>query len=130
MKVSFTFKNVHQSQALKEAAEDKLAKIAHFENRPMDVHLVVTMDGPDCRIEASVKEGKRRFQAHAVDSGFYQALDLCMDRIFRQVSKTKRRIRSHRRFEKSTSGQIAALRPDLGTDFTLLASGRASRRAG
>jgi putative sigma-54 modulation protein len=97
MKIDFNFKHVDISEALKEHAIDRIGRLAVFEHRPMFVHVVVSAERHECYVEIRAKEGRRDFKATAVSDDFYSSVDLCVDKLERQVAKKKRQVRAHRR---------------------------------
>jgi putative sigma-54 modulation protein len=118
MKVDFTFKHVDSSDALMEYALERCEKIEKFELNPMDVHFLVSMLKHDCTIEVHVEEGRRKFKASATSNDFYRSVEMVMNKLSRQMSKDKRRLKAHKNPERSRYGKIARLNESLELDFT------------
>ena len=118
MKVDFSFKHVHTSEALMDYARDRMEKIAKFELNPMDAHFVVSMVRHECTIDVNVVEGRRKFKASATSDDFYRSVEMVVNKLLRQLSKDKRRLKSHKNPEKSVYGKIARLTPELESDFS------------
>jgi putative sigma-54 modulation protein len=119
MKVDFTFKHVDSSDSLMEYAQDRIDKIGKFELNPMDVHFVISMNKHECIVEVSVLEGRRKFKALATSDDFYRSVEMVVNKLTRQMSKDKRRVKGHKNPEKSVSGKIARLTPTLESDFAI-----------
>ncbi len=119
MKVDFTFKHVDTSESLMQYAQERLEKIEKFELKPMDIHFIVSMLKHECIVEVHVEEGRRKFKATGVSNDFYRSVEMVVNKLSRQLSKDKRRLKSHKNPEKSHFGQIARLSPQLETDFSL-----------
>jgi putative sigma-54 modulation protein len=119
MKVDFTFKHVDSSDSLMEYAQDRIDKIGKFELNPMDVHFVISMNKHECIVEVSVLEGRRKFKALATSDDFYRSVEMVVNKLTRQMSKDKRRVKGHKNPEKSVSGKIARLTPTLESDFAV-----------
>ncbi len=96
MKVEFTFLHVDSSDALKTRAMDKLQKVDTFEHKPMDVHIIISQFRHDCLVEINVLEGRRKFQATGVSNDFYKSMDKAVDKLKKQLSKGKRRMKHHK----------------------------------
>jgi ribosomal subunit interface protein len=116
MKVDFTFKHVDSSEALMHYAHERLEKIARFELNPMDVHFTVSMLRHECTIEVSVLEGRRKFKASATCDDFYRSVEMVVNKLWRQMSKDKRRIKAHKHPERSIYGKIDSLNEQLEFD--------------
>ena len=126
MKVDFTFKHVDTSESLMEYGRDRIEKITKFELNPMDVHFLVSMLKHECIVEVSVLEGRRKFKATASSDDFYRSVEMVVNKLTRQMSKDKRRIKHHKNPERSTFGKIDRLTEALESDF----SARPLRKAG
>jgi putative sigma-54 modulation protein len=119
MKVDFTFKHVDTSEALMAYAHDRIEKIAKFELNPMDVHFIISMTKHDCTVEVHLEEGRRKFKASATSDDFYRSVEMVVNKLSRQLSKDKRRLKHHKNAEKSSYGKLARLNESLEPDFTL-----------
>jgi putative sigma-54 modulation protein len=117
MKVDFSFKHLDTSQALMGYTEEKLGKIEKFELKPMEVHVVYSMQRHECMIEVTVLEGRRKFKATSVSHDFYRAVDNMVNKLSRQMSKDKKHLKYHKRPELSHYGQIEHLNPQLETHY-------------
>lgn len=126
MKVDFAFKQVDTSEALMKYALERCEKIGKFELNPMDIHFMVSMLKHECTVEVHVEEGRRKFKASATSDDFYRSVDMVVNKLTRQMSKDKRRLKHHKNPERSTYGQLSRLTPELETDF----SGRTLRKVG
>jgi putative sigma-54 modulation protein len=118
MKVDFTFKHIDSSEALMEYALERCEKIEKFELNPMDVHFIVSMEKHECMIEVHVEEGRRKFKASAASNDFYRSVEMVMNKLSRQMSKDKRRLKAHKNPERSNYGKLARLNESLEPDYT------------
>jgi putative sigma-54 modulation protein len=116
MKVDFTFKHVDSSEALMQYAQDRLEKIAKFELNPMDVHFTISMLKHECTIDVSVLEGRRKFKAAATSEDFYRSVEMVINKLWRQMSKDKRRMKGHKHPERSVYGKLDSLNEQLEYD--------------
>jgi putative sigma-54 modulation protein len=118
MKVDFTFKHVDSSESLMEYTRDRLDKIEKFELNPMEIQITVSMLRHECIVEASVLEGRRKFKASATSGDFYRSVEMMVNKLVRQMSKDKRRLKGHKNPERSVYGKMATLTPQLDANFT------------
>lgn len=119
MKVEFIFKHVDTSDSLIQYAHERIEKIEKFELNPMGVHFIVSMLKHECTVEVHVEEGRRKFKATATSDDFYRSVDMVVNKLWRQMSKDKRRMKHHKSPERSTYGQLSQVTPELETDFTV-----------
>ena len=84
----------------------------------MDVYVVYSMQRHECMIEITVLEGRRKYKATSIANDFYKAVDNMVNKLTRQLSKGKRKLRYHKNPEKSHYGQIAQLTPELEMDYS------------
>lgn len=117
MKVDFTFKHVDASDFLMEYARERIEKISKFELKPMDVQFVISILRHECIVEVSVTEGRRKFKATAASNDFYRSVEMVVNKLSRQMSKDKRRLKAHKNPERSASGKLSRLNPQLETEF-------------
>ncbi len=118
MKVDFSFKHVDSSDALMDYAAERMAKLTRFELKPMDVHFTISMESKhECRIEVNVLEGRRKFKAEAISDDFYRSVEMVINKLSRQLSKDKGRVKHHKNADRSTYGKLARLNEQLEIDF-------------
>ena len=113
MKVDFTFKHVDISDSLMQYATERLEKLEKFELKPMDVHFTVSMLKHECIVEVSVLEGRRKFKAEGNSDDFYRSVEMCINKLWRQMSKDKRRLKGHKSPERSSTGELSRMNEQL-----------------
>lgn len=114
MKLDFNFKHVDYSDALVDYASNRIMKLTRFELKPMDVQFTVSMESRhECKIEVNVNEGRRKFKAEAVSDDFYRSVEMVINKLSRQLSKDKGRVKHHKNMDRSSYGKIARLNDDL-----------------
>ncbi len=119
MKVEFAFRSVDHSEALMNHMSDRLEKLGRFELNPMGVHVVISMVKHECMIDVTMTEGRRKYKASAASDDFYRSVEMCVNKLQRQLSKDRRRTHdiNHRRPERGVEGKLARLTPRLESDF-------------
>lgn len=118
MKVDFAFKHIDTSEALMEYARNRIDKISRFELKPMDIHFIISMQRHECIVEVAVDEGRRKFKAHASSTDFYRSVEMVVNKLTRQMSKDKKRLKAHKDQENSVYGKISRINEQLETDYT------------
>ena len=117
MKIEFVFKHVDPSEALVEHCRERMEKLEKFELKPMDVRFTFSMQRHDRIVEVQVDEGRRKFKAQGVSDDFYRAVEMTVNKLWRQLSKDKSRIKGHRNPENSTTGKLARLNEELEPNY-------------
>ena len=107
MQVLVTFRHVEPTQALREYAEQKVARVQKFLRRPSDAHVVLSVIKRRHIAEVTLQASRTILTAAEETSSLYAAIDLAMDKIDRQVRKllAKRKARKH----QGRSGAAAEL---------------------
>ena len=97
VKVSVTFRHIRPTDALKSYAAEKLHKIGKYFVRPLEAHVVLSVDSKDRHL-ADVTLQARRLVIHGREetSDLYSAIDRVVDKIEQQVRKYKTRLRRRR----------------------------------
>lgn len=119
MKTDIAFKGIDTSEALTEHLNDRLDKLTRLEVLPMEVTILVSGARGESQVEISILEGRRKYRASAVADDHYRAGDMCINKLYRQMSKERRRVHdlNHRRPERTKQGKLALLNEQLEFDY-------------
>lgn len=97
MQVLVTFRHMEPTEALRQYAEHKVARVYKLMRRPIEAHVVLSVNKR--RHVAEIALGGEHLHVNATEEtgDLYSAIDLAMDKIERQVQKqvTKRKARKH-----------------------------------
>lgn len=98
VKVSVTFRHTQPTDALKRYAEEKVHKIGKYFYRPLEAHVVLSVDSKERQL-AEVTLQTRGITIHGREetADLYSAIDLVMDKVERQIRKYKTKTRLRRR---------------------------------
>ncbi len=97
MKISYTFRDMDSSQALKDLADEKLPrKLGPFMTPAADLHVIVEMEGKLHKIELTLKDKNLKTGAAAESDDMYKSLAQAMDKLERQLRRHKERRTEHR----------------------------------
>lgn len=98
VKVSVTFRHTQPTDALKRYAEEKAHKIGKYFYRPLDVHVVLSVDSRDRQVaEVTLQTRKLTIHGREETTDLYSAIDLVIDKVEQQVRKHKTKTRLRRR---------------------------------
>jgi putative sigma-54 modulation protein len=98
VKVSVSFRHTQPTEALKHYAEEKIHKIGKYFSRPLEAHVVMSVDARQRQV-VEVELLAHGFNVHGKEetSDLYSAIDLVMDKLERQVQKHKEKVKLERR---------------------------------
>jgi putative sigma-54 modulation protein len=105
--VSVTFRHVEPTNAIRQYAERKFAHVTKFVRRPCDVHLILTVDKYRQRGEVTVKSGRLAVSAQEETKDLYSVIDLLVDKVGRQLRRTRGRLAA-RKTRASSAGEVLA----------------------
>ena len=102
VKVSVTFRHTEPTGALKRYAEEKVHKIGKYFYRPLEAHVVLSVDSRNRQL-AEVTLQARRMTIHGREEteDLYSAIDLVVDKIEQQIRKYKTKLRLRRKRGRS-----------------------------
>jgi putative sigma-54 modulation protein len=113
MQVLVTFRHMEATDALRQYAEHKVARIHKLMRRPIEAHVVLSVNKR--RHIAEIILSGEHLHANATEEtgDLYSAIDLAMDKIERQIQKavTKRKTRKHIVPVVATASSAPARRP-------------------
>ena len=97
MQVLVTFRHMEATEALRQYAEHKVARVHKLMRRPIEAHVVLSVSKR--RHIAEITLGGEHLHVNATEEtgDLYSAIDLAMDKIERQIQKhvTKRKAHKH-----------------------------------
>ena len=101
MEVSFTFRHLDSNDGMKEYAKQKLMKIRRYLEKPVEAHVVLSVEKFRNIAEVTIKGEGVSINGEERSDDMYSAIDDVMDKIGRQIKKRRGKTRRHK------SGQVA-----------------------
>ena len=97
MQVLVTFRHMEATDALRQYAEHKVARVYKLMRRPIEAHIVLSVTKRRHVAEIILSGEHLHVNATEETGDLYSAIDLAMDKIERQIRKhvTKRKTRKH-----------------------------------
>ena len=96
MNISITFRQMDASDAIREYATGKLAKLQRFLRRPLSGKVTVSIDRRKHVVEARISSGGEHLEAHEVSDDMYASIDQVMSKLERQIRGAKGSARARR----------------------------------
>ena len=98
IKVSVTFRHTQPTAALKRYAEQKIQRIGKYFEHPVEAHVVLAVDGKERQLaELELRTRGTTILAKEEHHDLYAAIDLALDKVERQITKQKEKIKLERR---------------------------------
>jgi putative sigma-54 modulation protein len=119
MQVTVTFRHVRPTPALRRYAEEKLGRLSKYFHRPIEAHVILSVDKGYHRAEINVRANGRSLFSEEITGDLYSAIDLALDKVERQVKKLNQKRRDHQAEKPS-----AAPQPEPGVRLRVLSADR------
>jgi len=98
VKVSVTFRHTKPTDALKSYVAGKVRRVGKYFSRPLEAHVVLAVDSKDCQVaEVEIHAHGAVIHGKEESADLYAAIDLVMDKIERQIKKSKEKSKLSRR---------------------------------
>lgn len=108
MRIETHGQQIDVTPALRDYVETRLARLGRHFDPPIEVRVLLSLDPPDHRAEATVAFSGRTLHADASAPDMYAAIDLLADKLDRLLVKHKeKRVDHHRGENPARSGNVA-----------------------
>lgn len=92
MRVAITGKHIEITDSMRNQTEAKLSKLDKYFNQEVDVKVSVSAFRNNQKIEVTIPVNRSVIRAEATDSDLYNAMDLVVDKLGRQLRKHKTKL--------------------------------------
>lgn len=107
MKITYTFRQMDSSEGLKEHTAAKLQRLTRFEDREMAVNVTFQLENKFQRfVEFQCSGSHGTFVSSESAEDMYEAIDLAVDKLDRQLSREKSKRKHHKGQQPATPHQI------------------------
>ncbi len=108
MRIETHGQQIDVTPPLRDYVQTRFARLGRHFEQPIDVRVLLSLDPPDHRAEATVKFNGRTLHADASALDMYAAIDLLNDKLDRLLLKHKEKMVDHHRGESpARSGDFA-----------------------
>jgi len=105
MKIDLSGHHVDITDSLRAYVNEKVGRVEKHFDRVTDVHVVLSVEKPSQKAEATIHVKGNKIFAHAENTDMYAAIDSLADKLDRQIIKHKEKTSNHRgkpaRFDKT-----------------------------
>lgn len=110
--ITITGRNVLVTDAMKDYALEKIAKIERFSNRIIDANVIMDIQKLEHRVEIILKVNNIKIFSQACTDNMYASIDKAVDRIEAQIRRYKKRIQEHQaKKQTEVEMEVSILRP-------------------
>jgi putative sigma-54 modulation protein len=103
MQTSVTFKNLEPSEPLKNYVREKLDRFDRFLDNPAEANVVLSVEKFRHIAEINIAGDRLTLIAKEETNDMYSAIDMALDKLEKQIKKSKEKIREHRAGGKGRS---------------------------
>lgn len=96
MQISITFRHMDPSDAMKELVTEKVARVKKFIQGPIEASVVLSVERYLQVCDITIQTGGHMYKGHEETDDMYTSIDKVMDKIERQIDKSKGRARANR----------------------------------
>jgi putative sigma-54 modulation protein len=96
MQTSVTFKNIDSSDHLKAYVSDKLDRFDKYLNNPAEANVVLSVEKFRHIAEVIISGDRLSIKAKEETDDMYSAIDMVLDKLEKQIKKSKEKIRERR----------------------------------
>lgn len=100
MRIEVTGRHMEITPAILEYAETKCGKLTRYFDRIQEIVVVVTEQPKPEQFDVEIRvdvEHHDDFVGHAKGQDLYEAIDLCIDKVSRQLTEFKERLKNSKR---------------------------------
>lgn len=96
MEPTFTFRNIHATDGLREHTEAKLEKLQKYIHKGESVHVILSIEHLDHCAEITLVDTGRQLVGHAKSHDMYTSIDEAVHKVERQLHDRKERLTHHK----------------------------------
>ena len=114
MKVIYTGRHVEVTDALREASQERLDKMATYLEDIIDVHVIFSVEKHRHQAEITLKTRTGDFVASAETDDMYASLSQALDKLEAQAHKHTGKLKAAQKAKLSLPGEVEAEVEDFG----------------
>ena len=89
MNIAITFRQLEASEAVKQYANDKVAKLQKFLRKPLSAQVTLSLDKLDHIADIHIHSGSEHFHGRERSEDMYASIDRVIDKLDRQIRGSK-----------------------------------------
>jgi len=89
MNITITFRHMVGTEAVRQYAHDKIAKLQRFLRQAMSAQITLSVEGLDHIADVNISSGGHHFHANVRSPDMYASIDKVVDKLDRQIESDK-----------------------------------------
>jgi putative sigma-54 modulation protein len=89
MNIAITFRHMVGTDAVKQYAHDKIAKLQKFLRQAMTAQVTLSVEGTEHIADVNISSGSQHFHAKERSQDMYASIDIVVDKLDRQIQANK-----------------------------------------
>ncbi|MRG92272.1 ribosome hibernation-promoting factor, HPF/YfiA family [Polyangium spumosum] len=89
MNIAITFRHMVATEAVKQYAHDKIAKLQRFLRQAMAAQVTLSVEGLEHIADVKISSGSQQFHATVRSQDMYASIDKVIDKLDRQIEADK-----------------------------------------
>jgi putative sigma-54 modulation protein len=106
MQTSVTFKNLEPSEPLKSYVKNKLEKLDKLLDNPAEANVVLSVEKIHHITEIKLTGDRLNVNCREKTGDMYSSIDKALDKLEKQIKKTKEKIRKHRQGSRTEAREM------------------------
>jgi ribosomal subunit interface protein len=96
MRIDFKFRHSPNSAELTDYVTEHVSKLEKFEMKPVRAEFTFSTEKTTKRVDIHVRGEDIEMHAHAESDNFFEAVDLALNKIARQLARKKSKVQAHK----------------------------------
>ncbi|MEO0336802.1 MAG: ribosome-associated translation inhibitor RaiA [Pseudomonadota bacterium] len=113
MRLYFHFRHTKPSKRIQNHLEERVEKLKKFELKPVSCDVTLKLEGGVHWVEMHTSGNGPVMRAHGKGHDFFEAVEVAMGKLERQMEKKKAKVKNHKCYERSHHGKLDQLDESL-----------------
>ena len=113
MQLAVTFRHMEPSDALKDYAHDKISRVEKYLDSALEVNFVLSVEKFRHTADVTILSDGLKINAQEQTEDMYSAIDMVVDKIERQIKRSRQKIKSRKGSKRGKTKDMASEAGDL-----------------
>ena len=109
MRLFFHFRHTKPSEKIQQHLEARVEKLKKFELKPVSFDVTLKLEGGVHTVEMHTSGNGPVLRSHGEGSDFFEAVDVAMSKLERQMQKKKAKTKNHKCYERTHQAKLDQL---------------------
>jgi putative sigma-54 modulation protein len=116
MQLAVTFRHMEPSDALKDYARDKISRVEKYLDSALEVSVVLSVEKFRHTADVTILSDGLKINAQEQTEDMYSAIDMVVDKIERQIKRSRQKIKSRKGGKRGKTKDMAMEAGDMEAD--------------